>query len=67
MVCLRDPAVLTPLGLLAPGGAFGEDAPANLDLAKYHLSAVPNGLAKYSASGVTRCWVATASAAAIIP
>ncbi len=40
--------VLTPIGLLAPGGAFGEDAPANLDLAKYHLSAAPEGLVKFS-------------------
>jgi len=41
-------AVLTPLGLLAPGGAFGEDAPASLDLARYHLDAVPSGLARYA-------------------
>ena len=41
-------AVLTPLGLLAPGGAFGEDAPANLDLARYHLDAVPAGLRHYA-------------------
>ncbi|GAA5009994.1 cobalt transporter CbiM [Actinopolymorpha pittospori] len=41
-------AVVSPLGLLAPGGAFGEDAPEDLDLAKYHLSAVPTGLAKYT-------------------
>jgi cobalt/nickel transport system permease protein len=40
---------LTPLGLLAPGGAFGEDAPANLDLQKYHLGAVPHGLQRYAA------------------
>jgi cobalt/nickel transport system permease protein len=39
---------LTPLGLLAPGGAFGEDAPRDLDLSKYHLSAVPSGLNKYN-------------------
>jgi cobalt/nickel transport system permease protein len=42
MICL------TPLGLLAPGGAFGEDAPASLDLARYHLSAVPSGLNTFS-------------------
>jgi cobalt/nickel transport system permease protein len=36
--------VLTPIGLLAPGGAFGEDSPATLNLHKYHLSAVPAGL-----------------------
>ncbi len=40
--------LLTPLGLLAPGGAFGEDAPADLDLGRYGLSAVPDGLQKYS-------------------
>jgi cobalt/nickel transport system permease protein len=39
---------LTPLGLLAPGGAFGEDAPADLDLARYHLSAAPQGLERFS-------------------
>ncbi|HYT38648.1 MAG TPA: cobalt transporter CbiM, partial [Acidimicrobiia bacterium] len=41
-------AVLTPLGLLAPGGAFGEDSPARLDLARYHLDAVPAGLRHYA-------------------
>ncbi|MGZ6966239.1 MAG: cobalt transporter CbiM [Acidimicrobiia bacterium] len=41
-------ALLTPLGLLATGGAFGEDSPADLDLQKYHLQAVPNGLARYA-------------------
>jgi len=41
-------AVLTPLGLLAPGGAFGEDAPADLNLHKYHLNAIPAGLDKYN-------------------
>jgi cobalt/nickel transport system permease protein len=40
--------VLTPLGLLAPGGAFGEDAPEDLDLQKYHLDAVPSGLRHYA-------------------
>ncbi|MEP7111785.1 MAG: cobalt transporter CbiM [Ilumatobacteraceae bacterium] len=40
--------VLTPLGLLAPGGAFGEDSPENLDLGKYNLRAVPTGLARWS-------------------
>jgi cobalt/nickel transport system permease protein len=40
--------VLTPLGLLAPGGAFGEDAPQDLDLGKLGLSAVPEGLNKYT-------------------
>jgi cobalt/nickel transport system permease protein len=41
-------AVLTPLGLLAPGGAFGEAAPADLDLRRYHLDAVPSGLRRYA-------------------
>jgi cobalt/nickel transport system permease protein len=40
--------VLTPLGLLAPGGAFGEDAPDDLDLRRYHLDAVPSGLRHYA-------------------
>jgi cobalt/nickel transport system permease protein len=40
--------VLTPLGLLATGGAFGEDAPADLDLKKYGLRAAPRGLVHYS-------------------
>jgi cobalt/nickel transport system permease protein len=48
LVTLGIMAVISPLGLLAPGGAFGEDAPQDLDLAKYHLSAVPEGLAKYT-------------------
>jgi cobalt/nickel transport system permease protein len=39
---------LVPLGLLASGGAFGEDSPSNLDLRKYGLDAVPTGLQKYS-------------------
>lgn len=40
--------VLTPLGLLAPGGAFGEDMPQDLDLGRYHLQAVPAGLARWN-------------------
>jgi cobalt/nickel transport system permease protein len=40
--------LLSPLGLLARGGAFGEDAPQNLDLARYHLGAVPQGLNDYA-------------------
>lgn len=40
--------VLTPLGLLAPGGAFGEDSAADLDLGRYGLTAVPSGLARYN-------------------
>jgi cobalt/nickel transport system permease protein len=41
-------AVLTPLGLLAPGGAFGESAPGDLDLGRYGLQAVPAGLDRYN-------------------
>jgi cobalt/nickel transport system permease protein len=40
--------ILTPLGLLAPGGAFGEDAPDELDLGRLGLSAIPTGLARYA-------------------
>jgi cobalt/nickel transport system permease protein len=40
--------LLTPLGLLAPGGAFGESAPKDLYLQKYHLDAVPHGLQHYA-------------------
>jgi cobalt/nickel transport system permease protein len=41
-------ALLTPIGLLAPGGAFGEDAPEDLDLSKVNLQAIPDGLNKYN-------------------
>ena len=41
-------ALLTPIGLLAHGSAFGEGAPDNLDLHRYHLQAVPDGLAHYA-------------------
>jgi cobalt/nickel transport system permease protein len=47
-IALAVMAVLTPLGLLAPGGAFGEDRPQSLDLQRYKLQAVPEGLQKYS-------------------
>jgi len=40
--------LLTPLGLLAPGGAFGEDAPEDLRLGDLGLDAVPAGLEKYN-------------------
>jgi cobalt/nickel transport system permease protein len=40
--------LLTPLGLLAPGGAFGEDAPGDLNLGELGLSAVPAGLNQYA-------------------
>jgi cobalt/nickel transport system permease protein len=39
--------VLTPLGLLALGGAFGEDAPDEL-ATDPGLSAVPAGMARYA-------------------
>lgn len=48
LVTLIGLVALTPLGLLASGGAFGEDAPGDLDLAKYHLDAVPAGLRDYA-------------------
>ena len=48
LVGLATMVALTPLGLIAPGGAFGEDAPADLDLHKYHLDAVPRGLRHYA-------------------
>jgi cobalt/nickel transport system permease protein len=47
-VALGATAFLAPLGLLARGGAFGESKPDGLDLQRYHLQAVPNGLAKYA-------------------
>ncbi|HEV7897724.1 MAG TPA: cobalt transporter CbiM [Planosporangium sp.] len=40
--------LLTPLGLLSPGGAFGEGAPQDLDVASLGLKAVPAGLARYN-------------------
>lgn len=48
VVGLATMVVLTPLGLLAPGAAFGEDAPDDLDLARFHLNAVPVGLRHYA-------------------
>jgi cobalt/nickel transport system permease protein len=48
LIGLGAMVVLTPLGLLAPGGAFGEDAPADLNLGRYGLHAVPTGLEKYN-------------------
>ena len=48
LVGLAVMALLSPLGLLAPGGAFGEDAPVDLNLHRYHLDAVPQGLADYA-------------------
>jgi cobalt/nickel transport system permease protein len=46
-VAIAVMVVLTPLGLLAPGGAFGEDAPDGL-AANLGLSAVPAGMARYA-------------------
>lgn len=40
--------VLSPLGLLAPGGAFGEDAPGDLKLGQLGLKAIPEGLNRYT-------------------
>jgi cobalt/nickel transport system permease protein len=40
--------VLAPLGLLAPGGAFGEDAPQDLNLGELGLKAIPEGLNRYN-------------------
>jgi cobalt/nickel transport system permease protein len=48
LVGLGTMIALTPLGLLAPGSAFGEDAPSDLSLEKYHLNAVPSGLRHYA-------------------
>jgi cobalt/nickel transport system permease protein len=48
LIGLGTMVALTPLGLIAPGGAFGEDAPEDLDLKKYHLDAVPSGLRHYA-------------------
>jgi len=48
LVGLGSLIALAPLGLIAPGRAFGEDSPRDLDLRKYHLSAVPNGLRHYA-------------------
>jgi cobalt/nickel transport system permease protein len=39
---------LVPLGLLATGGAFGEDAPGDLNLGHSGLRAVPAGLREYA-------------------
>lgn len=39
---------LCPLGLLAPGGAFGEDAPEDLDLVGLGLHAVPEGMDRFA-------------------
>lgn len=48
LVGLGVMVLATPIGLLAPGGAFGEDAPGDLDLGRYGLQAVPEGLNRYN-------------------
>ncbi len=48
LIGLTTMIVLSPLGLLAPGTAYGEDAPDELDLGKYGLNAIPSGLDKYN-------------------
>jgi len=48
IVGLATMTALTPLGLIASGGAFGEDAPEDLDLGKYGLNTVPEGLRRYA-------------------
>jgi cobalt/nickel transport system permease protein len=48
VVGLAGMALLTPVGLIAPGTAFGEEAPEHLDLTKHHLDAVPSGLRHYA-------------------
>lgn len=40
--------VLTPLGLLAPGGAFGEASAQDLNLKDVGLSSIPQGLNKWN-------------------
>lgn len=48
MVGIVGLALLSPLGLIAEGGAFGEDAPGDLDLGRYGLNAIPSGLNRYN-------------------
>jgi cobalt/nickel transport system permease protein len=48
LVGIATMVVLSPLGLLAPGGAYGEDAPVDLNLHKYGLTAIPSGLQHYN-------------------
>jgi cobalt/nickel transport system permease protein len=48
LIGIATMVVLSPLGLLAPGGAYGEDAPGGLDLHRYGLSAIPSGLQHYN-------------------
>jgi cobalt/nickel transport system permease protein len=48
LIGIATMVVLSPLGLLAPGTAYGEDAPVDLNLHKYGLSAIPSGLQHYN-------------------
>lgn len=48
LVGLGTMVALAPLGLIAPGRAFGEDSPRDLALSKYHLNALPVGLRHYA-------------------
>lgn len=48
VIAMAVMVALTPLGLLASGGAFGEDAPEDLDLGALGLNAIPQGLARYT-------------------
>jgi cobalt/nickel transport system permease protein len=48
LVGIASMIALAPLGLLAPGGAYGEDAPSALDLHHYGLDAIPSGLRHYN-------------------
>ena len=48
LIGLGTMTMLTPLGLIAPGTAFGEAAPDNLNLGKYGLGTVPTGLRHYA-------------------
>lgn len=47
-IALAVMALLTPLGLIAPGGAFGEDAPGDLPLGDMGLNAIPEGMARFN-------------------
>ncbi|MCU1429865.1 MAG: cobalamin [Actinomycetia bacterium] len=48
LIGIATMVVLTPLGLLAPGRAFGEDRARDLNAGKYGLRVVPAGLARYN-------------------
>ncbi|MHB8059639.1 MAG: PDGLE domain-containing protein, partial [Gaiellaceae bacterium] len=48
LIGLTTMIALSPLGLLAPGTAYGEGAPGELDLGKYGLKAIPGGLDRYN-------------------